>query len=76
MNLINRYDSTTGTFTVPPGGDGFYYFSTYLLVVSGKHGYFDMQINGELLCTAQTVHSTSNYGPAVCGGASYILEGL
>ena len=29
--FISRYDSTTGVFTVPPGGDGVYYFSTYLI---------------------------------------------
>ena len=27
--IVYRYDSTSGTFTVPPGGDGFYYFSIY-----------------------------------------------
>ena len=29
--FISSYDSTTGVFTVPPGGDGVYYFSTYLI---------------------------------------------
>ena len=29
--IVNRYDSTNGTFTVPPGGDGFYNFSVYCL---------------------------------------------
>ena len=28
--IIYRYDSTTGTFTAPPSGDGFYYFSFLL----------------------------------------------
>ena len=51
MQSIHRYDSTTGTFTVPPGGDGFYYFSTYLLVVGGEWGDFEIQINGEMLCS-------------------------
>ena len=31
--IVYRYDSTTGTFTVPPGGDGFYYFSVYCLQI-------------------------------------------
>ena len=31
--LFYRYDSTTGTFTVPPGGDGFYYFYVYCLQI-------------------------------------------
>ena len=73
---IFRYDSTTGTFTVPPGGDGYYYFSTYLYVVQGESGSFDIIINGEILCTAETYHSEYNDGPAVCGGAIYMTEGL
>ena len=31
MLFISSYDSTTGVFTVPPGGVGVYYFSTYLI---------------------------------------------
>ena len=76
MQSINRYDSSTGTFTVPPGGDGYYYFSTYLFVIVEKLARFDIQINGETLCTAQTVHSLGNNGPAVCSGAGYIMEGV
>ena len=37
---------------MPPGGDGFYYFSTYLLVESGEMGRFDIEFNGEIVCTA------------------------
>ena len=29
--FISSYDNTTGVFTVPAGGDGVYYFSTYLI---------------------------------------------
>ena len=29
--IVYRYDSTIGSFTVPPGGDAFYYFSVYCL---------------------------------------------
>ena len=61
---------------MPPTGDGFYYFSSYLFVRVGKSGSFNIQINGEVLCTAETVHTTSNNGPVVCGGASYIMEGV
>ena len=31
--IVYRYDSKTGTFTVPSGGDGFYYFSVYCLQI-------------------------------------------
>ena len=30
--FISSYNSTTGVFRVPPGGDGVYYFSVYVLV--------------------------------------------
>ena len=36
---------------------------------------FDIQINGETLCTAQIANSLGNNGPAVCSGAGYIMEG-
>ena len=42
LNFIYRYDSTTGSFTVPSGGDGFYYFSVYLLVHNGEYSRFDI----------------------------------
>ena len=29
--IVYRYDSSTGMFVVPSGGDGFYYFSAYFL---------------------------------------------
>ena len=31
--IVYRYDSATGTFTVPPGGDGYYNFSVYCLQI-------------------------------------------
>ena len=31
--IVCRYDSTTGTFTVPPGGDEYDYFSVYCLQI-------------------------------------------
>ncbi len=50
--LMLRYDSTTGTFTVPPGGDGLYYFSTFLLVQDGELGRCSIKVNGATLCVA------------------------
>ena len=77
MNSIDRYDSTTGMFTVPPGGDGFYYFSVFFFVQNGEEGYFDIQINEEVLCTAQTdqTDTPNNEGQAVCSAATYATEG-
>ena len=50
--IVYRYDSTTGTFTVPPGGAGFYYLSTFLLVHDEETAYFDIEFNGEVVCGA------------------------
>ena len=50
--IVYRYNSTTGTFTVPPGGDGYYYFSTYLLGTSTEYGNFEIRLNGGPLCLA------------------------
>ena len=49
--FISRYDSSTGVFTVPPGGDGVYYFSVYLLVPDGESAFIDMMLNGEVICS-------------------------
>ena len=51
---VFRYNNTTGTFTVPPDADGYYYFSVYLIVQDGNLGYFNIEINGNILCTAYT----------------------
>ena len=51
--IVYRYDSTTGTFTVPSGGDRFYYFSVYHTMWSGEAGRFDLDINGDLLCSIE-----------------------
>ena len=55
MQLINRFDSTIGVFTVPPAGDGFYYFSTYLLVEIDEWAQFEIQVNGEIVCRAESI---------------------
>ena len=63
---------------MPPGGDGFYYFSVYLYVQLGEYGRFDIQINGDVLCTAQgdQQEATGDGAQAACSAAAYALEGL
>ena len=78
FNIFYRYDSTTGTFTVPPGGDGFYYFSTYLLGTSTEYNVFDIQINGNKLCTVHLDQQQTS-GDALqssCSAAIYAAEGI
>ena len=47
-------------FKVPPGGDGLYYFSTYLLVEDGHYAYFNIVLNDVIICSA--------YGDGELGG--------
>ena len=76
--IVYRYDSTTGTFTVPPGGDGFYYFSLYLLVRGGKYATFDIEVNGFKLCTAYTeqFQTSTDEAHTSCSTVTYAAEGL
>ena len=76
--IVYRYNSTTGTFTVPPGGDGFYYFSVYMTVLWNKYGVFDIRINGERICSAWGETDTSRAADAVhtsCSTTTYASEG-
>ena len=75
---IYRYNSSTGTFTVPPGGDGFYYFSSHFLVLSFEFAGFAVEINGETICSAYGERESSpndDPGPISCSGASFAAEG-
>ena len=74
--LICSYDSTTGVFTVPPGGDGVYYFSTYLLVNPGEAGLFDMKLNDDVICTTYPDQSdTTDLAPGSCSAVVDVVAG-
>ena len=73
-----RYDSSTGTFTVPPGGDGFYYFSVYCTVWPFQYAVLSIRINGETICEAYGDASESNFSDfndASCSAATYANGG-
>ena len=76
--IVYRYDITTGIFTVPPGGDGFYYFSVFLVVNVDEYGTFDLDLNGETLCTAyaDTTDTPDDEGTAACSATTYAVAGL
>ena len=62
---------------MPPGGDGFYYFSAYFLVNYYEFAGLDIQINGETVCTAFTDQQDPvDNGQAACSAATYASEGL
>ena len=75
--IVCRYDNTTGIFTVLPGGDGFYYFSTFLLGDSGELSLFEIEINAETLCTVrlEQEQSITDYPQSSCSAATYAAEG-
>ncbi len=73
-----RYDPATGIFTVPSGGDGLYYFSTYLSVASGHYAGFNIRVNGEILCTAfgdNNYNGADDYPQATCSVLTQLAEG-
>ena len=55
-------------FTVPPGGDGYYHFSTYLQSQGGEFGYCHIQLNGTNICTAFLNHKC----PVIGSCAAYV----
>ena len=63
---------------MPPGGEGYYYFTTYLLVGSADNAAFDIKINGDLLCTAynELEETPGDPGPATCSVVTYATEGF
>ena len=76
--LFDSYDSSMGTFTVLPGGDGFYYFSTYLLGDYDEFGYFNTEINGDLLCWARTdqQQTITDYPQSGCSVTTFAAQGI
>ena len=65
-------------FTVPPGGDGVYYFSTYLLVQTGEYGRFEMTLNDNDICTTYPDHSNNgaqDWAPGSCSAVVDVVAG-
>ena len=61
-----------------PGGDGFYYFAIYLTTNSMESASFDVEINGQRLCSAVgelTQISSGDEIMASCNGVAEIMEG-
>ena len=68
------YDSTTGVFTVPSGGDGIYYFSTYVLGEDGEWSRFDMRLNDDVICTAQPDHDNNGEIDPAAASCSAVVD--
>ncbi len=73
-----RYNPLTATFTVPPGGDGLYYFSTFFSVDSGQYAEFEVTTNGNSICRAFGDNDSNgdwDYAQATCSGLARLVEG-
>ena len=60
------------------GGDGFYYFSAYFVVLYDEYAYIYIRINGERLCTGYADRSNANGpdpGPTSCSVVTFAAEG-
>ena len=63
---------------MPPGGEGFYYFSLYVTTVSAEFARFDLEVNGQRLCSAVgelNNMSASDEIVASCNGMAEVVEG-
>ena len=63
---------------MPPGGDGFYFFSVYFRVHGEIAATFDIEINQELICTARselTESPSTDSEITTCSGVTYAVEG-
>ena len=59
---------------MPPGGDGFYYFSTYLVTDDGDLARVDMHLNDDVICSTRPDHSNNGSGDNAAGSCSAVLE--
>ena len=72
------YDSSTGVFTVPPGGDGLYYFSTYLLIDFGEVAVFNIVVNDVIVCSVygdESSNSGTDNPQVTCSAVVDVTEG-
>ena len=64
---------------MPPGGDGYYYFTVYLCGVGDESAWFDVELNDECICTVfseMTESPASDYEITSCSGVTYAVEGI
>ena len=61
---------------MPPGGDGVYYFSTYLLVDYNEVAVFDMTLNDDVICSTRPHHNNSGVNDTPPGSCSAVVDVL
>lgn len=74
-----RYNNVTGIATIPPGGAGQYYISTYLQVAAGEAALIDIVVNNDdVFCSAagdQNNNGVSDLSTAACSGVAQLEAG-
>ena len=62
---------------MPPGGDGVYYFSLYVLVQTGEFAGIDMTLNDDIICSIEPDHSAagSDYAQGSCSAIINVAAG-
>ena len=61
-------------FTVPPGGDGLYYFSLFLYVDIDEVAFFHMRLNDDVICAARPDHGGSGALDYTSGSCSSVVN--
>ena len=61
-------------FTVPLGGNGVYYLSTYVSVSPGEAARFDMRLNDVVICSIYPDHSESAETDVAPGSCSAVVD--
>ena len=62
-------------FTVPTGGDGFYFFSFYFMLQQNEFATFDIRLNSDAICAAYGDDSSSSWDHATCTAVVYASAG-
>ena len=80
MLMHNRYNSSTGEFTVPSGGAGLYFLYVNFWVIGGKWVRFYVKLNNSDVCKAEidtrATGSTADRYHAASGALTILTEGM
>ena len=76
--IVSSYNAGTGVFTVPSSGDGWFFFSIYMSVDYGEFAHLEIEVNDDVMCTAQGDNNESGASDApqaTCSAVVYLAEG-
>ena len=77
MNLASGYDVTTGVFTVPPGGEGLYYFYAHFRYESSEFARLNIRENGDIRwTTTESNLNSGDYASSSCAITAVLQEGM